>query len=247
MVSGSPESGARTTRSTVRRVEISNWQQTRYRGNREKTPVGRSDSDAAAVVQRQDRTRETVGHLRLALREIRREEEELQPERRRRLPPNWKRFRAEEVKELVIVQNILVCGTDGKGKVKEELIRDVLRWEETTSQNGNMAIRAGTIKRASRSDDLFGTVKLDSWRCRLAPTGEDLSMTPSGRRHWTTTVFTGRLSVGVQQEASMSEFPWCTSTENRGRSRKPSRWEVFHPGPSSSDSKGSEMLATFSM
>ena len=42
--------------------------------------------------------RETVGQLRLALRELRQGEEELQPERKKLLPLDWKRFRAEEIK-----------------------------------------------------------------------------------------------------------------------------------------------------
>ena len=45
---------------------------------------------------------ETVGQVRLVLREVRREEEELQPERKKLLPPGWKRFRAEEMKELAL-------------------------------------------------------------------------------------------------------------------------------------------------
>ena len=44
--------------------------------------------------------------------------------------------------------------------------------------------------------------RVNSRRHRLAPTEENIFMTPTGRRSWTTTVFTGRLSEGVQQEAS---------------------------------------------
>ena len=58
MVSGSPDFCARTTRSTVRGVEVPNRQRTSYFGNHEKTPVGRGGSDAAVVVQRQGRTRD---------------------------------------------------------------------------------------------------------------------------------------------------------------------------------------------
>ena len=59
--------------------------------------------------------RETVGQLRLALRELRHEEEELQPVRKKLLPPGW-RYQVEEIKELA---------TD-----EEALIRDMLRWCE---------------------------------------------------------------------------------------------------------------------
>ena len=51
VVSGSPDFVARTTRSTVRGVEVPNRQRTSYFGNHEKTPVGRGGSDAAVVVQ----------------------------------------------------------------------------------------------------------------------------------------------------------------------------------------------------
>ena len=47
--------------------------------------------------------------------------------------------------------------------------------------------------------------RVNSRRRRLAPTGEDVFRTPTGQRRWTTTVFTGRVSEGVQQEASMSQ------------------------------------------
>ena len=77
--------------------------------------------------------RETVGQLRLALREPRKQEEELQPERKRLLPHGWKSVRAEEIKELAMERNIPVCGPDGKTKVKEALIRDLLRWCERES------------------------------------------------------------------------------------------------------------------
>ena len=54
--------------------------------------------------------RETVGQLRLSMRELRQEEEELQPEPKKLLPLSWKRFRAEEIKELVMERKIPVCG-----------------------------------------------------------------------------------------------------------------------------------------
>ena len=78
MVSGSPDFGERRTRGEVRRVEVSNRQQTDYSGHHEKAPVGRGGGDRTVVVRDRDE-RETVGQLRLALRESRCEEEELNP------------------------------------------------------------------------------------------------------------------------------------------------------------------------
>ena len=78
--------------------------------------------------------RETVGQVRLALRELRRQEEELQPERKKLLPPGWKRIRAEEIKELALERNISMTGPDGKRQVKEALIRDLLRWCERQTE-----------------------------------------------------------------------------------------------------------------
>ena len=72
--------------------------------------------------------RETVGQLRLAVREFGQEEEKLQPERKKLLPPGWQRFRAEEIKELAMERNIPICEPNGKPQVKETLIRDLLRW-----------------------------------------------------------------------------------------------------------------------
>ena len=65
---------------------------------------------------------ETVGQPRLALRELRHEEEELQPGRKKPLPPSWKRYRVEEIKDLAIERNISTSGPDGKTLVKEALI-----------------------------------------------------------------------------------------------------------------------------
>ena len=59
--------------------------------------------------------RETVGQLRPALRELRREDEP-QPERKRRLPPDWKRFRAEEIKELNRTSQFVVPTANQKEK-----------------------------------------------------------------------------------------------------------------------------------
>ena len=85
-------------------------------------------------------------------------------------------------------RNMPVCGPDGKAKVKEALIRDLLRWGE-----GQHA----TIGSAQS--------RVNSRRRRLAPTGEDIFRTPTGQRRWTTTVFTGRVSECGQQEASTSQ------------------------------------------
>ena len=57
-VSGNPEFRERTIRSNVRRIEVSNRQQTNYLGNHEKAPTGRGGSDEAIVVQGQGRTRD---------------------------------------------------------------------------------------------------------------------------------------------------------------------------------------------
>ena len=110
-----------------------------------------------------------MGQLRLALREVRREEEERQPERKRLLPPDWKRFRTQEIKELAMERIIPVCGPDGKAKAKEALIRDLLRWCERQPT----AIRGGSSGRASRCsgragqhDDRVGTEQ-------ETPTGSD--------------------------------------------------------------------------
>ena len=57
MVSGSPDFGERKTRGEVRRVEVSNRQQTNYSGHHEKAPFGRGGGDRAVIVQGQGRTR----------------------------------------------------------------------------------------------------------------------------------------------------------------------------------------------
>ena len=100
----------------MRRVEVSNRQQTHYFGHHEKAPVGRGRGDRAVVVQGQGE-RETVGQLRLA-----------QPERNKLPPLGWKRFRAEEIKELAVERNIPIGGPNGKPQVNEALTRDLLRW-----------------------------------------------------------------------------------------------------------------------
>ena len=101
--------------------EVPNRQQASDLRNHEKAPV---EGAVPQLLWSRDRAeREMVGHLRLALRELRREEEE---QRKRLLPPGWKRFRAEEIKEVVMERSVPVGGPDGKTKVKEALIRDLL-------------------------------------------------------------------------------------------------------------------------
>ena len=117
--------------------------------------------------------RETVGQLRLALRELRQEEEELQPERKRLLPPGWKRIRAEEIKELAMERNIPIGGPTGKPQVKVALIRDLLRWCERQPAIGADVPVGATTGSAHR--------RVNSWRRRLAPLGEDIFMTLTGR------------------------------------------------------------------
>ena len=50
MVSDCPDFGERKTRGEVRRVEVSNRQQTTYSGHHENAPVGRGGGDRAVVV-----------------------------------------------------------------------------------------------------------------------------------------------------------------------------------------------------
>ena len=106
------------------RVEASNRQQTNHSGHHEKARVG-------SLAER-----ETVGQLRLALRELRFEEEELQPVRKKLLPLGWKRYRVEEIKGLAVERNISTSGPDGKPLVKEALIRDLLRRCERQTETG---------------------------------------------------------------------------------------------------------------
>ena len=98
MVSGSPGFGERTTRSEVRRVGVSNRQQTNYFGSHEKAPVGRGGGDRALVVQGQGRTRDggtaPIGSTGTPTRGGR-----TSARAKETTPPGWKRFRAEEIKE----------------------------------------------------------------------------------------------------------------------------------------------------
>ena len=81
--------------------EVPNWQQTSYFDNPEKAPACRG-RDAAVVVQEQGRTGDGAGTPTsggsASARAVR--------------PPGWKRFHAEEMKELVMERNIPI-GPDG--------------------------------------------------------------------------------------------------------------------------------------
>ena len=121
MVSGSPVFGARTIRSTVSHL-----------GNHEKAPVGGGGSDAAVVgPETGPNARRWDSSDLLSLRELRREEEEA--------TTTTPRFRAEDIKELVMERNIPVCGPDDKAKVKETLIREPLRVCERQPGMGDRA------------------------------------------------------------------------------------------------------------
>ena len=87
MVSEGRDFGERTIRGEVRRVDVSNRQQTNYYGHQ--APVGRGGGDRAVVVQGPGRTRDSG----TALWELRHEEDELQHERKKLLPLGWDRFR----------------------------------------------------------------------------------------------------------------------------------------------------------
>ena len=82
--------------------------------------------------------RETLGQLRPALRELRHEEEELQPERKKLLPLGWKRFRAEEIKEVSMERNIHISEPDGKPQVRcrSEHVQRTCRSTRRPDQHG---------------------------------------------------------------------------------------------------------------
>ena len=102
MVSEGRDFGERKIRGEVRRVDVSNRQQTNYYGHQ--APVGRGGGDRAVVVQGPGRTRDSG----TALWQLRHEEDELQHERKKLLPLGWERFRVEEIKELAMERNISV-------------------------------------------------------------------------------------------------------------------------------------------
>ena len=125
--------------------------------------------------------RETVGQLRLALRELRHEEEELQPERKKLLLRGWKRFRVEEIKELAMERNISIYGPDGKPQVKEALIRDMLRWCERQTETGTVPLGACAVDVPMTATTGSAQSRVNSQRRRLG-TEEDVFVTPTGRR-----------------------------------------------------------------
>ena len=94
-----------------------------------------------------------MGQLRLALRELRQREEELQPKRKKLL--TW--LEATE-------RNIPICGPNGQPQVKEALIRDLLLVRET-DRNGNVC-----SGRAGRRDGRVGTEQSEFPE---TPTGSD--------------------------------------------------------------------------
>ena len=107
----------------MRRVEVSNRQQTNYSRHHEKKHQLVESAVTELFWSRDWAERETVGQLRLALRELRHEEEDLQPERKKILPLGWKRFRVKEIKELGMERNRngaarSMCGgrADGDGR-----------------------------------------------------------------------------------------------------------------------------------
>ena len=125
------------------------------------------------LVRSRDRAeRETVGQLRMALRELRQEEEELQPERKKLLPPGWKRFRAAEIKELAMARNIPICGPNGMPQVKDSRPAALVRERETATGTAPFAARAPDVP----VDATVGSAqsRVNSLRRRLAPTEEDI-------------------------------------------------------------------------
>ena len=159
MVYGRPDPGERKTRSEVRRVEVSNQQQTtNYYDHHERASVGRVCSDRAVVVQGQGRTRDSgTGH------------------------------RAEETTatwlELALERKISMTGPDGKRQVKEALIRDLLRWcereRETEAETAPFGACAADVPITTAAESAQS--RTNSWRRRLG-TEEDVFVTPTGRR-----------------------------------------------------------------
>ena len=106
MVSGRPDFGERKTRGEVRRVEVSNRQQTNQSDHHEKAPVGRGGGDRVVVVQGSGRARDSgtapISSARTPLQRGR------TSARAKLLPPGWKRFRFEEINELAMERNISI-------------------------------------------------------------------------------------------------------------------------------------------
>ena len=139
-------------------VEVPNRQQTRYFGNHAVTQL---------LWSRERDKRETWDSSDLLCAELStkggrasaRAEETTSP-------PRWKRFQAEEIKELVMEWNIPVCGLDGKAKVKEALVQDLLRWCERQPEMGALPLgeEAGDVP----VDATIGSAqsRVNSWRRR---------------------------------------------------------------------------------
>ena len=83
-------------------------------------------------------------------------EVELQPERKKLLPLDWKRFRAEEIKELAMERTIPIGGPTASPRSRgvdsrpAALVRD-------TDRNGNRTVRGVCSGRAGRRDGRVGT------------------------------------------------------------------------------------------
>ena len=112
-------------------------------------------------------------------------EVELQPERKKLLPLDWKRFRAER-------DQGTGNGTDHPNRWaqrqapgQEALIRDLLRWCERQTETGTAPF--GACAADVPVDATVGSAQstVNSRRRRLAPTQEDVFMTPTGRRRST--------------------------------------------------------------
>ena len=122
------------------RCEELKLQTSNYFGNHDKAPVGRGGSDKAFVVQ---------GELRMALRQLRQEEEELQPGRKKLLPPGWKRFRVEEIKDLLwngISHFVDSTASPSEGGIDSRLATLV----RETDRSGN-GPRLGRVQQTCRS------------------------------------------------------------------------------------------------
>ena len=115
----------------------------------------------------------------ILLRFLQATQRDLLPERKKILPPGWKRFRAEEIEELALERNIPICGPNGKPQVKEALIRDLLRWCERQTDTGTAPF--GACVADVPVDATIGSAqsRVNSRRRRLDLTEKDLFMTPT--------------------------------------------------------------------
>ena len=126
MVSGRPDFGERKTRGEVRRVDVSNRQQTTYSGHHEKAPVGRGGGDRAPGREQESGTA---------------------PISSAGTPPRGgtTSARAEETTATWLERNISTSGPDGKSLVKEALIRHLLRWCERQTETGTEPLGATDV------------------------------------------------------------------------------------------------------